>query len=76
MKDIKFSSAARQAKKKMAQSVLKDVSETGAFNRPASVYISKIEAGGKYPPAGAGRYVLFVSYACPWASRCIVFRRA
>jgi putative glutathione S-transferase len=25
-------------------------------------------------PAGAGRYHLYVSYACPWAHRTLVFR--
>lgn len=58
----------------MAQSVLKDVTTNGAFVRPASVFRNQVAVGGKYAPA-AGRYLLFVSYACPWASRCLVFRK-
>ena len=57
----------------MAQSTLSDVAD-GAFKRPASVFRDKIQAGGAHPPA-AGRYTLYVSYACPWASRCLAFRR-
>jgi glutathionyl-hydroquinone reductase len=58
----------------MAQSVLKDVTVGGAFVRPASVFRNKVEEGGAHPPA-AGRYILYVSYACPWASRCLAFRK-
>lgn len=46
-------------------------SETGAFQRQTSSFRNKIEVGGQYPPEGGGRYHLYVSYACPWASRCL-----
>lgn len=59
----------------MAKSTLADVTETGAFVRQASVFRNWIEDGGQYPPA-AERYLLIVSYACPWASRCLAFRQA
>lgn len=41
----------------------------GAFVRPASGFRSRI--GSPEYPAAADRYALYVSYACPWASRCI-----
>jgi len=58
-----------------AKSALSDVTVNGAFVRQASVFRNWIEDGGQYPPA-AGRYLLYVSYACPWASRCLAFRLA
>ncbi|CUG23586.1 glutathione S-transferase, putative [Bodo saltans] len=57
-----------------AESTLVDVSDKGAFERKASVFRNKIEEGGAHPPA-AGRYILYVSYLCPWASRCIAVRK-
>ncbi|GAA0170334.1 reductase [Lithospermum erythrorhizon] len=48
------------------------ISEAGALMRPASVFrhfISR-DPGSTFPPE-AGRYHLYVSYACPWASRCL-----
>lgn len=52
---------------------LKDVDDSGAFKRKESAFRNKITPGGKYPPA-AGRYILYVSLACPWASRCLAYR--
>ncbi|RDL52376.1 Glutathionyl-hydroquinone reductase YqjG [Ensifer sp. M14] len=53
----------------------------GAFHRELTRFRSWITAdGGPGPngqpglPAEAGRYRLFVSYLCPWASRTIAFR--
>lgn len=64
----------------LAQSALSDVSPDGSFVRKQSVFRSKIEEDGgliasPHPPA-KDRYVLYVSYACPWASRCLAFRKA
>eukprot|EP00923_Selenidium_pygospionis_P015461 GHVN01026997.1.p1 GENE.GHVN01026997.1~~GHVN01026997.1.p1 ORF type:complete len:341 (+),score=40.81 GHVN01026997.1:207-1229(+) len=54
-------------------SSLADVSKGGAFVRKAAVYRDWIKAGTQFPPE-KGRYVLYVSYACPWASRCLAYR--
>ncbi|GAA0170045.1 hypothetical protein Leryth_001357 [Lithospermum erythrorhizon] len=49
-------------------------SETGALVRPAAVFRSFISRDPNSNfPAEAGRYHLYVSYACPWASRCLAF---
>lgn len=48
-------------------------SEDGVFRRPASSLRNFIEAGGKHPPE-KGRYHLYVSYGCPWATRTIIVR--
>ena len=46
----------------------------GAFQRPPTKFRGTIEAGGRHPPA-AGRYRLYVSLACPWAHRTLIFRK-
>ncbi len=46
----------------------------GAFVRPATVFRDWIAAGGRFPPE-RGRYHLYVSLACPWAHRALIFRR-
>ena len=46
----------------------------GAFARPQAGFNSRIEPGGRFPPQ-AGRYHLYVSLACPWAHRTLIFRR-
>lgn len=49
--------------------------ERGAFRRPETQYRSWIrpgDAGGLVPEAG--RYHLYVSYACPWAHRTLITR--
>eukprot|EP00760_Papus_ankaliazontas_P032506 PhM_4_TR5864/c0_g1_i1/m.19491/K07393/ECM4, yqjG; glutathionyl-hydroquinone reductase len=56
-----------------AKTALADVSKAGNFVRKASVFRNEIKAGGMFPPA-AGRYLLYVAYACPWASRCLAVR--
>jgi putative glutathione S-transferase len=48
--------------------------EGGAFARPQAVFNSRVEPGGRFPPE-AGRYHLYVSLACPWAHRTLIFRR-
>ncbi|GAA6049179.1 hypothetical protein NBRC10513_003290 [Rhodotorula toruloides] len=49
-------------------------SKDGQFRRQASTFRDKIEVGGKYPPE-EGRYVLYVSLACPWAHRTLIVRK-
>ena len=50
--------------------------DTGAFVRSETSYRSRIQndADARYP-AESGRYHLYVSYACPWASRTVMARR-
>ncbi|XP_059625255.1 uncharacterized protein LOC132268421 isoform X1 [Cornus florida] len=58
----------------MARSALDEMSETGAFMRTASTFRNLISRDSSSPfPAEAGRYHLYISYACPWASRCLAF---
>jgi putative glutathione S-transferase len=53
----------------------------GRFERSASQFRNWITADGSAGPTGtggfkaeAGRYHLYVSYACPWAHRTLIFR--
>ena len=47
----------------------------GAFERQADAFDRWVTADGSSGfPAAAGRYHLYVSYACPWAHRTIVVR--
>jgi putative glutathione S-transferase len=51
-----------------------DTSKTGgAFQRSESRFRHRIGPDGPYP-AEAGRYRLYVSLACPWAHRTLIFR--
>jgi putative glutathione S-transferase len=51
-------------------------SESGEFQRQEDAFREWISADGSTPyPAVAGRYHLYVSLACPWASRTIIFRK-
>jgi putative glutathione S-transferase len=45
---------------------------TGEFKRRPAVFRNHVSGaeGATYPPE-SGRYILYVSYACPWASRCL-----
>lgn len=60
-----------------------DTSKTGgAFKREPTKFHGWVTAGGEPGPNGeqgfpaqAGRYHLYVSLACPWAHRTLVFRR-
>jgi glutathionyl-hydroquinone reductase len=56
--------------------------QNGRFNRPTTRYRNFVTADGSPGPTGeggfpaeAGRYHLYVSPACPWAHRTIIFRR-
>lgn len=58
----------------MAQSAVDEVSETGAFTRSASSFRNIISRDPNSSfPAEPGRYHLYISYACPWASRCLSY---
>ncbi|TFK26574.1 glutathione S-transferase [Coprinopsis marcescibilis] len=46
----------------------------GSFNRAASSFRNAIERGSKYEPE-RDRYHLYVSYACPWATRTLIVRK-
>lgn len=53
----------------------------GAFVRAPSVFRNWVTADGRAGPSGeggfaaeSGRYHLYVSYACPWAHRTLIFR--
>lgn len=55
--------------------------EKGSFERVASTFRNWITPDGSPGPSGeggfpaeAGRYHLYVSYACPWAHRTLIFR--
>ncbi|CAI7823280.1 unnamed protein product, partial [Closterium sp. NIES-54] len=57
----------------MVQTTLQESSADGAFKRTPSAFRSLITADGSSGfPAVAGRYHLYVSYACPWACRCLM----
>ena len=56
-------------------------SKDGSFQRKPSVWRNWITADGAAGPSGeggfpaaSGRYHLYVSYACPWAHRTLIFR--
>jgi len=46
----------------------------GRFVRSKARFRNRIEEGGEFPPK-PGRYHLYVSLACPWACRTVIFRR-
>ncbi|ESK92436.1 glutathione s-transferase [Moniliophthora roreri MCA 2997] len=48
--------------------------EDGSFKRAPSSFRDVIEKGGKFEPA-KDRYHLYVSYACPWATRTLIVRK-
>ena len=53
-----------------------ETDRTGAFVRQASAFRDWVRADGSTGfPAEPGRYHLYVSYACPWASRTIIYRK-
>ncbi len=52
-----------------------ETSDSGEFKRQEDAFRDWISADGSTPyPAVAGRYHLYVSFACPWASRTIIVR--
>ena len=46
----------------------------GSFQRAPTRFRDTIAPGGPFPPQ-AGRYHLYVSLACPWAHRTMIFRK-
>lgn len=48
--------------------------KSGEFKRGQSQFRNWIKKGGEFPPE-AGRYHLYVSYACPWAHRTLIVRQ-
>ena len=54
----------------------KETDQRGAFVRQQSAFRNWVRADGstEFPPE-AGRYRLYVSLACPWASRAIIYRK-
>lgn len=60
----------------MAAQFPEEQSESGEFQRQEDAFREWISADGSTPyPAVAGRYHLYVSLACPWASRTVIVRR-
>src|SRR6266513_2377057 len=50
--------------------------KSGEFHRQQDAFREWISNDGSTPyPAAAGRYHLYVSLACPWASRTVIFRK-
>jgi putative glutathione S-transferase len=50
--------------------------EEGEFERQEDAFHDWVSADGSTPyPVQAGRYHLYVSLACPWASRTVIVRR-
>jgi len=61
---------------KMRAEFPKETSQHGAFVRQESAFRRRVSADGSTGfPAESGRYHLYVSYACPWAHRAIIYRR-
>ncbi|KAL0037851.1 hypothetical protein WJX79_001928 [Trebouxia sp. C0005] len=56
-----------------ARSALDEMSGTGEFKRTDSTYRDHIKKGTRFEPE-AGRYHLYIAYACPWASRCLAVK--
>ncbi len=57
-------------------------SSGGKFERAAAKFRNWVTADGSAGPSGdggfkaeSGRYHLYVSYACPWAHRALIFRQ-
>ena len=50
--------------------------DAGEFQRQEDAFRDRISNDGSTSyPAAAGRYHLYVSLACPWASRTVIFRK-
>src|SRR4029450_2669662 len=50
--------------------------KSGEFHRQQDAFREWVPKDGSPPyPAAAGRYHLYVSLACPWASRTVIFRK-
>ncbi|CAN1221134.1 Glutathionyl-hydroquinone reductase YqjG [Linum grandiflorum] len=69
-----FRSSISAFSEEMARSAIDELSHSGAFMRSASTFRNFIsrDSNSHFPPE-SGRYHLYVSYACPWASRCLAY---
>jgi len=55
--------------------LLEPVGKSGHFDRPRATFRDWVSDDGSTPyPAVAGRYHLYVSWACPWAHRTVIGR--
>lgn len=50
------------------------IEKDGSFNRKASTFRNFITQDGDFTPE-KGRYHLYVSYGCPWATRTLIVRK-
>lgn len=58
----------------MARTAVDEMSNLGAFRRTVSTFRNFISRDPSSQfPAESGRYHLYISYACPWASRCLAY---
>lgn len=67
---------------KISKDWLKTEMHKGEFRRMESRFRSWVTENGRFGPSGEGgfvaepeRYHLYVSYACPWAHRALIFRK-
>ena len=51
-----------------------DLDQGGAYARPDSVYRDVVADDHNVFKPEPNRYHLYVSYACPWAHRALIFR--
>lgn len=51
-----------------------DVDSDGSFQRQAAKFRNWVRRGDDTHPADPSRYHLYVSYACPWAHRTLIYR--
>jgi len=62
--------------RKIDRALATPIAAGGTFKRPPSRFRDRVSSDGSTPyPAEAGRYHLYVSWACPWAHRTIIGRR-
>ena len=60
----------------MSSHLPSEQTQSGEFQRQEDAFREWISNDGSTPyPAVAGRYHLYVSLACPWASRTVIFRK-
>lgn len=67
---------------RLTQGLVRDSEAEGAFKRQPSQFRNWVTSDGRAGPTGdggfkaeAGRYHLYVSLACPWAHRTLIFRQ-
>src|SRR2546423_5344657 len=60
----------------MAAEFPDEQTKSGEFERQPDAFREWVSNDGSTTyPAAAGRYHLYVSLACPWASRTVIFRK-